>query len=486
MNIKIVRLDQGIWLGPTTPYIINYLRYSHRSLKTGPQWQRVNDFQEVRLYNLDTENDGLSTLPGFFHHLLELIEKNMDTYSIQDMRTPIPDIDWGRVKEIGLRDYQCEPVVEFLTKGMDGGGIINATGGWGKTFAQAVTYAAWNKLNTILAIPIAQVVKQTAIKFKKLFPEKHVGQMHAQINDLSQDITVTTFDSLQKCSLEKCQLLLVDEVQGCTGDSFQNNLALIKPIRTFGYTATDKGLFNNADKVLKGMFGERLIYIPYREAENVGAVVPGVVYFLEMPPDCMLGAGDSMDDKFSNGIKKCEIRNKFIAQTCALIPDKRQTIVFVDHVKDHLVELMKMMPEGTKYVHRNANKKQIGAYALSPKQQDAVIKGFCDNDFQYLVATDAFRAGVDVPNCRVIVQAAGGSSEIEVLQEAFRGSRTLSKEDQERLGVGPKTHFNVIDVWDAHDDTLLRMSEKRLGFYKDQGWKIRFVKTPQEINWNEF
>jgi superfamily II DNA or RNA helicase len=310
--------------------------------------------------------------------------------------------------------------------------------------------------------------------------------MHAQINDLSSDITVSTFDSLQKCSLEKCQLLLVDEVQGCTGESFQNTLSLIKPIRTFGYTATDKGLFNNADKLITGMFGERLIYIPYKEAENVGAVVPGVVWFLEMPENVMMTAGDSMDEKLVNGIKKCEVRNRLITMACALVPNKRQTIVFVDHVKDHLVEIMKMMPADTKFVHRNSNKKQIGVYALTAKQQDKIIKEFCDNEFQYLVATDAFRAGVDVPNCSVIAQASGGSSQIEILQEAFRGSRTLSEEDRIRLGVPEKTHFNVIDVWDTHDDTLLRMSEKRLGYYKDQGWKVRFVKTPQEIDWTEY
>jgi superfamily II DNA or RNA helicase len=150
------------------------------------------------------------------------------------------------------------------------------------------------------------------------------------------------------------------------------------------------------------------------------------------------------------------------------------------------VNLHKLMPPGTKYVHRNSSKKEVGSYALTPKAQRQTIADFINNEFQFLIATDAFRAGVDVPNCSVVVQAAGGASEIETIQEAVRGSRTLSEADQKRLGVGPKTHFNLIDIWDGHDTTLENMSKKREKFYREQGWIIRKVKDPKDIDWNYY
>ena len=169
-----------------------------------------------------------------------------------------------------------------------------------------------------------------------------------------------------------------------------------------------------------------------------------------------------------------------------MVPNKWQTLVFVDHIADHLVKLSVAMPTGTRFVHRESSKKRVGAFALTAREQRKVVDEFCENKFQYLIATDAFRAGVDIPNCRVVVQAAGGSSEVEILQEAFRGSRTLPKERQEELGVDEKTHFVLIDIMDKHDDKLENMSHKRMDIYKKQGWRIKRVKSPAEINWFDF
>lgn len=350
---------------------------------------------------------------------------------------------------------------------------------------QAVTYAAFNNLNTILAIPLKQVFLQTAAKFKQLFPEKHIGMVGDGMHDISKDITITTFKSLKNCATEKCELLLVDEIQATTGETISDSLTRILPIRSFGYTATDKGLFNNADKLIKGLFGERLIHIDYQEAQATKAVVPCTVYFVNTSDNVMISA-TTLEGKISQGIKNCTERNKLISAVCCKVPENWQTLVFVDHILDHLIKLHKEMPLGTRYIHRESNKTKAGSYALSNKQQNQTIKDFTDNKFQYLLATDAFRAGVDIPNCRVVVQASGGSSEIEILQEAFRGSRTLAQERQEELGVTPKTHFVLIDFMDIHDPQLEAMSYKRMEIYRKQGWTIKTVDSVEQIDWHHY
>jgi superfamily II DNA or RNA helicase len=396
----------------------------------------------------------------------------------------MPPIDWTAVKAIGLRDYQVTPVVEGLTKGMNDSGVWRAAGGFGKTYCQAINWAAWNSLNTILAIPLKQVFDQTYKKFVELFPNKHIGRVGGGHNDISTDITITTFKSLPKCAIEKCELMLIDEMQGCTGDVIQEVLTSIRPRRVFGFTATDENLFSGADKVLTGLFGERLIDIPYEEALDANAVVPGLVYFVETPD--VVVTSSTFEGCLVQGIKKCKPRNQLIAKICTLVPDKWQTLIFVDHIRDHLPELYKLMPIDTKYIHRGTSKKEFGTYALTTKQQDTIVNDFTKGIFKNLIATDAFRAGVDIPQLRVVIQASSGSSEIEVIQEALRGSRTLSEERRTALGVDEKTHFVLIDFLDNHDERLNSMAQKRMGYYRKQGWKIKCVKKPEEIDWYDF
>lgn len=484
MKINIVRFDGGLKINPCPVYLSKFLRYHHREMKS-INYRRECVFTEKVLYVHD-QDGSVYTLPGFYESVVKLIHKNLDIPETQDLRTPLPEPDWEAVKKIKLRDYQLNPTLDLIFKGMQESGVINAAGGFGKTFIQAITYAAWNKLNTILTIPLKQVVLQTYKKFQELFPDKHIGLVGDGKHDISNDITITTFRSLSSCALEKCELLLVDEMQSAGQETFQNALKQMRPKRVFGFSATTEGIFNNTDKLLKGLFGEDLIYFPYEEAENAGAVVPGMVYMLNIPKDINYKDPQSIESKIKYGVKQYSIRNELIGRVCADIPQDWQTIVFIDHVKDHLIPLYKYMPKHTKYLHRESSKKNVGTFALSAKQQNQIIEEFSNNEFSILIASDAFRAGVDIPNCRVVVQASGGSSKVEVLQEAYRGSRILTKEYMDKFNLPPKTHFVLIDFMDNHDPTLESMANKRIKYYKEQGWTVKTVDSPKEINWNHY
>jgi superfamily II DNA or RNA helicase len=484
MKISIVRFDGGLQITPCPMYVSKFLRYHHREMKS-INYRRECVFVERLLYATG-QNGEIFTLPGFFHELVKLIHKNLDTVESVDARTPMPNPDWEAVKKIKLRDYQQQPTLDMIFKGMDDSGVVNAAGGFGKTFIQAITYAAWNSLNTILTIPLKQVALQTHKKFQELFPDKHIGLVGDGKHDVSTDITISTFRSLANCALEKCELLLVDEMQSAGQETFQNALKQMRPRRVFGYSATTEGIFNNTDKLLKGLFGPDLIYFPYEDAEEAGAVVPGMVYMVKMPEDLILGGYNSFESKLKHGVKQCGKRNEIVGKVCALIPDNWQTIVFIDHVKDHLIPMYKYMPKETKYLHRESSKKSVGAFALSAKQQNKTIEEFSNNEFKILIASDAFRAGVDIPNCRVVVQASGGSSKVEVLQEAYRGSRILTKEQQEKFSLPDKTHFVLVDFMDNHDPTLEGMAKKRIKYYEEQGWTIKTVERPEDITWEKF
>lgn len=464
-------------------YVSKFLRYHHREMKS-INYRRECVFVEKLLYATG-QNGEIFTLPGFYHELVKLIHKNLDTVESTDARTPMPDPDWEAVRKIKLRDYQQEPTLDMIFKGMDDSGVVNAAGGFGKTFIQAIAYAAWNSLNTILTIPLKQVALQTHKKFRELFPDRHIGLVGDGKHDVSKDITISTFRSLANCALEKCELLLVDEMQSAGQETFQNALKQMRPRRVFGYSATTEGIFNNTDKLLKGLFGPDLIYFPYKDAEEAGAVVPGFVYMVKMPEDLISGNYNTFESKLKYGVKQCNKRNEIIGKVCTLIPDNWQTIVFIDHVKDHLIPMYRYMPRDTKYLHRESSKKSVGTFALTAKQQNKTIEEFSNNEFKILIASDAFRAGVDIPNCRVVVQASGGSSKVEVLQEAYRGSRILTSEQKEKFNLPDKTHFVLVDFMDNHDPTLEGMAKKRMKYYEEQGWTVRTVDLPEDITWEK-
>ena len=163
MNITLTRIDGGLHINPAPPYIARYLRYSHRSFKT-VNYRRVNSFEERSLHTSDF-NGGLYTLQGFFEKICKLIHEASDTYKVEDLRTPLPPVDWKRVKEIGLRDYQVKPLIEFFSKA-NNSGVVFAPPGFGKTYCEAITYAARHNLNTVLAIPYKEVVVHTWKNFK--------------------------------------------------------------------------------------------------------------------------------------------------------------------------------------------------------------------------------------------------------------------------------------------------------------------------------
>lgn len=483
MNISIVRIAGGLHIDQAPLYLTKYLKYSHRKIEF-KNFKKQPTFEERLLYQLDGKG-GLVTLQGFFTKICELIHKNHDTFNIVDERTVMPDIDWATVKKVGLKDYQIDATVDFLIQGLTNSGIVNCTGGWGKTYAQAFTYAAWHSLNTILAIPLAEVFRKTYKDFCTIFPDKHIGRVGDGYNDISTDITISTFRSLNKCATEKCELLLIDEIQGTSGDVIQDIITSMMPRRLFGYTATDEGLFNNADKVIKGLFGERLIYIPYDEALNLGAVVPGLVYFIKTSN--VLITAKTFDGMMSQGIKCCKPRNELIGKICTLLPKGWPALVFVEHIQDHLINLHKCMPQGAQYVHRESSKDKLGDYALTSKRQKEITNEFSNNGFNILIATDAFKAGVDIPHLRVVVQASGGSSKIEIVQEALRGSRVLPDKRKQELGIiEDKTHFVLIDFLDNHDERLENMARNRMELYKEQGWKIKIVDHPEDIDWYDY
>jgi superfamily II DNA or RNA helicase len=281
MEIHVTRIDGALHINPAPPYLTKYLQYTKRGMEM-VGWKKETVYTKIQLHK-QCDDGSIVTFRGFYRKIEALIAKNGDTMVTRDNRTPLPEIDREAVLKINFREHQIPLMVEILDKMQQDDGIVWAATGAGKTHISAGIYAAYNNLNTVIAVPLAAVATQTYKIFKELFPDKDVGLVGAGGSHIGEHVTIATLASLDKCSLEKCKLLLVDEIQCVTSQRMQDIITAIPALRVIGFTATDEGLFNKGDKVLTALFGDRLCEMNYQDAQAIEAVVPGVVYFLEVP-----------------------------------------------------------------------------------------------------------------------------------------------------------------------------------------------------------
>ena len=76
------------------------------------------------------------------------------------------------------------------------------------------------------------------------------------------------------------------------------------------------------------------------------------------------------------------------------------------------------------------------------------------------IATVTWKEGVDIPSLTCVINAAGGKSEISVMQSIGRGLRRK----------GNKTQVTIYDVFDQSHPFLIDHFGERLAIYMDNNW----------------
>jgi superfamily II DNA or RNA helicase len=85
-----------------------------------------------------------------------------------------------------------------------------------------------------------------------------------------------------------------------------------------------------------------------------------------------------------------------------------------------------------------------------------------NGDDDLLVATNIFNEGVDIPELKSVVIAAGGSSSIQALQRIGRGMRRTDS----------KSRFYVYDLLDSGQRWMERHAKARQRAYRSEGHTV--------------
>jgi superfamily II DNA or RNA helicase len=153
-----------------------------------------------------------------------------------------------------------------------------------------------------------------------------------------------------------------------------------------------------------------------------------------------------------NGIVCNTARNMRICHEAELIVRSKKTVLINVIRREHGRELLNIINDHYGF------KAQFVEGAT--KDRERVIKALDKGTLRCVIATKVFNEGVDIPNLNACINAAGGKSDIEVLQKI---GRTLRKAEG-------KTKATIIDFHDTCHPILENHFFQRFRMYKKNNW----------------
>lgn len=422
------------------------------------------------------DGDTLVTLPGFARRVEALLGgEHEGRLWLMDKRRPLPQPDLGKALE-GLRPYQVDVVKDLVDAR---GGVASLPMAFGKTHVMAAIIKAFPHeelvvRDTPLVVvlePSLELVGQTFEKLKQILPDRMTGKLTGRSSVMTDDVLVTTYESLRNVDLDSIGILIADEVHCSASRARAELISKVKNAARWGMSATATGRYDGADLLIEGMFGQIAARRTYADMVAEGVLAPIEVVWLPAPRPTVI------DDRSYSSLVASATRNnsafcEMVAELMSRIPDDMKTICFTEHVQ-LMAQLNKLMPS-VPYVHGETS----SVLKLSKKDRDAMRARLQDGDVQKVMSTYVWKEGVDIPDLSVVVSTSCGGSEIAATQIPGRLAR---------LSEG-KTKGWLIDFshrWDmarnGHPGRLLLNDKARMNRYRELQFDQTFLNSIDEV-----
>lgn len=460
-----LRLGNGyLIVEPAFPEILTQkLRYWHRKIEwSETRMRRIASGAYENLYQAETSmtpqglyTQRLTTLPGFAFKVKNLLQEEGWTFKIVDERLPLPEPDFEAAMK-GLRDYQV-PIV--YTAIMSGGGVVSAATGSGKTHLVASIIKAF-PLKALQLRGTPQVVVTTPDKditakdyrdLMELMPDREVGLVMSGTRRFSDDVQVITLDSLHHLNPDDVGILIVDEVHAGASGSRADALMKFRRAARWGVSATPSGRFDGRDLVTEGIFGPVVSQYTFADGVRDGALVPIKVFWVKAPePEMGLDHYNKYkkrESRYFHGVHRNTLLNTMIGSLMTRIPPNLQTLCIMQFL-EHMNEIRPHCGDGVEIVHAEQDPKRFlklkNLVPVSPKERRAIYGRMEAAEIRKILSTFVYKQGVNFPELSIVINAAGGGSEIVVKQIPGRESRKTES----------KTESFLVDFWHPWDKIL--------------------------------
>lgn len=439
-------------------------------------WKRESRSETVRLFQIiHAENPRIiQTFQGFYDEIVQLAIKGKVQYTVLDRRTWFPKPDMS--KATGFRFNQAQLFNDLMVH--ERSGLLQAVTRYGKSTMIANTLRVFPGVKTVLAAPGIDLLGQLVDDMRKKLPGREILGIFTGSRNKKQsdDITITSLDSLEKVDFEGTKLLLIDEPHAAVSESRAPLLAKFKNARVIGFGATLSGRYDGADKLIKGLMGPVLARRTYTEAVAEGAICPIKVWMVKLAfPKFSAYNRDRAYRDLVYANKDFNQLVKILSDT--IIPKDYQTIIFADEKKQ--IELM------AEFVPTS---EQAIACKMKPAERRELFGRMVTGEIKRCIATDIFSTGVTFPDVRVLVNASGGGGGITSTQKPGRLAEVRPGKPCGHVidflftcQDYPGDDIKAVDARQSPWKFVVNDSAARLKVYLENGYDVNVVDSVDEI-----
>ena len=357
------------------------------------------------------------------------------------------------LRTLTLREEQIRLVEAALKAGR---GVIKAPTGIGKTAIGLAIISAYKDAKVLWLCHTKDLMYQAGGVCEKELGEK-VGYLGDGNSDLSHRITMATRQSFIKVAADYGHLydiVIVDEthhISSLTGQYADILTNVFSPVR-IGLTAT-LPTDQEATLAIESFIGPLIDEVTVAEGQELGIMADIKIKFLKLPISYKIKDLRRYQDVYEWGVVKREAQHRLVAETVRNHIGRGDSVLIIVNRIEHgnlLLETIKGVGISC-YFARGDTDSEL---------RKEIKEALNNKDIHCVIATTIWKEGVDLPELNVIINAAGGKSEIGTLQAIGRGLR-LTK---------TKRQLILYDIFDPSNNFLISHFGERLCLYSDMNW----------------
>lgn len=377
---------------------------------------------------------------------------NLKVYKRED---PI-EIDITLPDNMEYRSFQPNLIKSALEKRV---GVLTAPTGVGKTFLGLALINSVKNINegVLWLCHTKDLMNQTAKEAAKFFGPENVGIIGDGICENSKFLTVATRQSFIKVVEElgtKYDMVLVDEVHHL--NSFDGEYANIlrqvfAPIR-IGLTATVRKDLKSV-LAMEAFIGPVVGRYTINEGIEDGYMAHPIIKLVRLPNNPSIRIHRKYSDVYEYGIVRNLNRNRLIVSMANEYNKKEKSCLIIVNMIAHgerLLNLFRKEGNNAEFVHG----------AFDSGSRELVRECLNKKNIKTVICTTVWKEGVNIPELDVVINAAGGKSEISTLQAVGRGLRRTSS----------KESLTIVDFFDPSHFYLISHFGERVCLFMDMGW----------------
>jgi superfamily II DNA or RNA helicase len=353
---------------------------------------------------------------------------------------------------IPLRPDQTKLVLNAVDKHR---GIIKAPTGFGKTFLAGSIISCVEGIRAVFLCHTKTLVHQTIKEFEKLGLD--VGYITGTSKKLDGGVIVATVQSFHKQPQEffnSFDMVIVDEAHHLAkigGLYFRTLTKLIAPYR-YGLTAT-LPTGEETKLLVEGLLGGLIDEYSLKEGTDRGILAVPKIKIVKIPVDYKVKELRKYQDVYNQGVVNNRSRNRMIIKIAKdLAVEGKTTLILITKIEhgEVLSETAKLLGHSVCFIQGRDD----------GEMREMVRGSLNTKEIKTVIATQIWKEGVDVPSLDCIINAAGGKSEIAVLQGIGRGLRATKDKDT----------VLIVDFLDLSHYYLISHLGERLAIYSENNW----------------